>query len=45
MFNINFVLNEGLKALSNSSIKTPKLDAEILLSRVLKKKFKRNYFR
>ena len=40
MFNINFVLNEGLKALSNSSIKTPKLDAEILLSRVLKKNLK-----
>ena len=40
MFNINFVLNEGFKALSNSSIKTPKLDAEILLSRVLKKNLK-----
>jgi len=40
MININYLLNEGKKILSNSFVKTPKLDAEILLSCVLKKNLK-----
>jgi len=40
MLNIDLVLNKGFKTLSNSSIKTPKLDAQILLSHVLKKNLK-----
>ena len=35
MININYLLNEGKKILSNSFVKTPKLDAEILLSPVV----------
>ena len=37
MLNINSILNDSVKILSNYYIKTPKLDAEILLSSVLKK--------
>ena len=40
MININSLLNEGQKILSNSSIKTSMLDAEILLCCALKKSFK-----
>ena len=40
MININSLLNEGKKILSNSSIKTSMLDAEILLCCALKKSFK-----
>ena len=40
MININSLLNEGQKILSNSSIKTSMLDAEILLCCALKRSFK-----
>ena len=40
MININSLLNDGQKILSNSSIKTSMLDAEILLCCALKKSFK-----
>ncbi len=40
MKNINSLLNDGQKILSNSSIKTSKLDAEILLCFALKKNLK-----
>ena len=40
MININSLLNDGQKILSNSSIKTSMLDAEILLCCALKRSFK-----
>ena len=40
MININSLLNEGQKILSNSSTKTSMLDAEILLCCALKRSFK-----
>ena len=40
MININTLLNDGQKILSNSSIKTSMLDAEILLCCALKRSFK-----
>ena len=40
MFNINSILNDSEKVLSDYYIKTSKLDAEILLSSVLKKNIK-----
>ena len=40
MININSLLNEGQKILSNSSSKTTMLDAEILLCCALKRSFK-----
>ena len=40
MININSLLNDGQKILSNSSIKTSMLDAEILLCSALKRSFK-----
>ena len=40
MLKINSILNDSVKILSNYYIKTPKLDAEILLSSVLKKSIK-----
>ena len=40
MININSLLNDGQKILSNSSIKTSMLDAEILLCFALKRSFK-----
>ena len=44
MLKINSVLNDSVKTLSNYYIKTPKLDAEILLSSVLKKSIKEIIF-
>ena len=44
MLKINSILNDSVKILSNYYIKTPKLDAEILLSSVLKKSIKEIIF-
>ena len=44
MLNINSILNDSVEILSNYYIKTPKLDAEILLSSVLKKSIKQIIF-
>ena len=44
MLNINSILNDSIEILSNYYIKTPKLDAEILLSSVLKKSIKQIIF-
>ncbi len=44
MLKINSILNDSVKILSNYYIKTPKLDAEILLSSVLKKSIKQIIF-
>ena len=44
MLKINAILNDSVKILSNYYIKTPKLDAEILLSSVLKKSIKQIIF-
>ena len=44
MLKINSILNDSIKILSNYYIKTPKLDAEILLSSVLKKSIKQIIF-
>ena len=44
MLKINSILNDSAKILSNYHIKTPKLDAEILLSSVLKKSLKEIIF-
>ncbi len=44
MLRINSILNDSAKILSNYYIKTPKLDAEILLSSVLKKSIKEIIF-
>ena len=44
MLKINSILNDSVKILSNYYIKTPKLDAEILLSSVLKKSIKEMTF-
>ena len=44
MLKINSILNDSAKILSNYYIKTPKLDAEILLSSVLKKSIKEMTF-
>ena len=40
MLKINLVLNDSAKVLENYFVKNPKLDAEILLSKVLKRNVK-----
>ena len=40
MFKINSILNDSIKILSNNYIKTSKIDAEILLTSILKKNIK-----